>query len=177
MLAYLTATSWSELCVSQATENSIYSVTRGQHMHPLPAICKGPIIALPLSGGQQRKNCNSFSDAAAWLLSKSRPLAWEVSREDPHAAMTMTSLLYQSRPCGARTPLDIIWSTARMVRFESFCCTHLGLDAKFNRLERWVVNLEPMSLELIRRPGIGLRDEHRVLTDTNVSVDSVLRRY
>lgn len=44
-----------------------------------------------------RKNCNSFSDAAAWLLSKSR------------------------------------------------------LDAKFNRLERWVVNLEPMSLELIRR--------------------------
>lgn len=26
-----------------------------------------------------------------------------------------------------------------------------GLDAKFNRLERWVIALEPMSLELIRR--------------------------
>lgn len=58
-----------------------------------------------------RKNCNSFSDAAAWLLSKSR------------------------------------------------------LDAKFNRLERWVVNLEPMSLELIRRmKELGLHWDPRLMS-------------
>lgn len=36
--------------------------------------------------------------------------------------------------------------------WDQFPLDFRGLDAKFNRLERWVLALEPMSLELIRRP-------------------------
>ncbi|CAJ1397593.1 unnamed protein product [Effrenium voratum] len=53
-----------------------------------------------------RKNCNSFSDAATWLLTRRR------------------------------------------------------LDPKFNRLERWVLALEPLSLDVIRRL-LGLDREDR----------------
>lgn len=51
-------------------------------------------------------------------------------------------------------PLDLLpFPSAGSPRPTTAPCGWEGLNPKFNRMERWVLALEPMSLELIKRRG------------------------